>query len=734
MGKNERTQKQGKKKRVKLGMMNRYRWIMVALQVVALLIVCKLFMNTIVHADGWNELAKSGIRDSVVIYPERGNILAEDRSILSANIKVYSPEIDFNSQSFKADTLRKYIDSVVERVTEMDPTQKPKELKEEILTRLDSFEVIKKHNTRVSKIDKDKRGPADTFKRYGKWRRVKLLTNIYNEDRQYLLKCKFFNVTGGKYTLTKNPTILLRRPFGKLASQCIGATKEERVGNNKTVFRGETGLERALDTLLYGKNGWGSTVSSTKSLTTWEVEPAQRGYDVVTTINIHMQDIVETELEKMCQITKSEWATAVLMDVKTGEIKAISNLQRDSTKRGEVFYREGLNHALMGYDPGSVMKPISMMIALEDKIVGLNVSIPTGSSFSYAGGRPITDSHAYSSLTPKQIIAYSSNIGMSKIIIKGYGDDPRRYRKRLEDIGMFEPLNLGIYGERLPYIPQLGTKNKDRIDMSRVCYGYATRIPPIYTLSFYNAIANGGKFVRPRIVKELISDGQTDTVFDVSYVRERICSEEVAAQIRDFLKAVVWDPHGTGRALQNNFVSISGKTGTAYQLDNGGYNTSKKRYAFCGFFPSDAPQYSCIVVMQGGPFGAARSSGTVLMNIALKLYARGLLNQFSDYKDMQEHNGAKPIVTRMTDESKSALMSGLNVTSTTQLKPKSIPDNGVPSAIGMSLRDAVMTLEKAGLNVAATEGSGNYVYSQTPAAGAKYKKGDKITLKLRNSI
>ena len=715
-------------------MMNRYRWIMVALQVVALLIVCKLFMNTIVHADGWNELAKSGIRDSVVIYPERGNILAEDRSILSANIKVYSPEIDFNSESFKADTLRKYIDSVVERVTEMDPTQKPKELKEEILTRLDSFVVLKKHNTRVSKIDKDKRGPADTFKRYGKWRKVKLLTNIYNEDRQYLLKCKFFNVTGGKYTLTKNPTILRRRPFGKLASQCIGATKEERVGNNKTVFRGETGLERALDTLLYGKNGWGSTVSSTKSLTTWEVEPAQRGYDVVTTINIHMQDIVETELEKMCQITKSEWATAVLMDVKTGEIKAISNLQRDSTKRGEVFYREGLNHALMGYDPGSVMKPISMMIALEDKIVGLNASIPTGSSFSSAGGRPITDSHAYSSLTPKQIIAYSSNIGMSKIIIKGYGDDPRRYRKRLEDIGMFEPLNLGIYGERLPYIPQLGTKNKDRIDMSRVCYGYATRIPPIYTLSFYNAIANGGKFVRPRIVKELIRDGQTDTVFDVSYVRERICSEEVAAQIRDFLKAVVWDPHGTGRALQNNFVSISGKTGTAYQLDNGGYNTSKKRYAFCGFFPSDTPQYSCIVVMQGGPFGAARSSGTVLMNIALKLYARGLLNQFSDYKDMQEHNGAKPIVTRMTDESKSALMSELNVTSTTQLKPKSIPDNGVPSAIGMSLRDAVMTLEKAGLNVAATEGSGNYVYSQTPAAGAKYKKGDKITLKLRNSI
>ena len=238
------------------------------------------------------------------------------------------------------------------------------------------------------------------------------------------------------------------------------------------------------------------------------------------------QPIVETELEKMCQITKSEWATAVLMDVKTGEIKAISNLQRDSTKRGEVFYREGLNHALMGYDPGSVMKPISMMIALEDKIVGLNASIPTGSSFSYAGGRPITDSHAYSSLTPKQIIAYSSNIGMSKIIIKGYGDDPRRYRKRLEDIGMFEPLNLGIYGERLPYIPKLGTKNKDRIDMTRVCYGYATRIPPIYTLSFYNAIANGGKFVRPRIVKELISDGQTDTVFDVSHVRERICSEK----------------------------------------------------------------------------------------------------------------------------------------------------------------------------------------------------------------
>lgn len=711
-------------------MVSRYKWILAALGFFSLLIILKLGKTTLIDAKNWNELANSSIRDSVVTYPDRGSILADDGSILAANVILYSPQIDLKAGPFNADSLlsEAKLNELCDTVCKLNPAESKEKLKNRIINQVEQFKKIKAHNNRVEKIDKNKRTAEDTIINYGRLRKLPLVKDCFYPELKKILACKFFKNRGGRGTLDYNSKVVRKRPYGNMASQCIGATSKEMI-NYKSVFHGVTGLEKALDSLLFGQKGIGSTVQMTTRLRTWEKVKSIDGYDVKTTINVQLQDIVETELTKMCFETEAEWGTAIFMETNTGDIKAISNLQRDTTRNGQVYYREGLNRAVMGFEPGSVIKPISMLIALEDNIVYPNEYITTGARFPYAHGNPISDSHAYPGLTAKDIITASSNIGMAKIVIKGFEKNPADFIKRFEEIGMFDPMNLGIYGERIPYFPKLGNRNWDRIDMTRISFGYSTRIPPIYTLAFYNAIANGGKLIKPRLVKELLHDGLTDTIFETSYIRERICREEVAAALRDALKNVVWDQKGTGKALRNNFVSISGKTGTAYTLVKGKYDHTKKRLAFCGFFPSDDPKYSCIVLMNKANRGAARSSGMVILNVALKMYSRGMLGKGKDFRDEPENNPCRPTVYNMTAEELSNVKSSYNINGITKLQHQQ-NTSGVPSVIGMGLRNAVRTLENAGLNVTSFEGKG-YVYSQSLKPGTDYKKGDKITLSLK---
>ena len=410
------------------------------------------------------------------------------------------------------------------------------------------------------------------------------------------------------------------------------------------------------------------------------------------------------------------------------DIKAISNFDRAEK---DSIYFEGVNHAVLGYEPGSVVKPISMMIALEDKVVSPNEKIATGRSFPYRGGKPISDSHAYTSLTPAEIIAASSNIGMSKITIRGFEDNPGRFYSRMKQIGMLDPLNIGIAGETVPRIDSLGNKNWDCIDLTRTSYGYRTQIPPIYTLAMYNAMANGGKFVRPRLVKELWKNEMCDSVIPVSYVRDRVCSPENAKLMRDMLTAVVWSDKGTGKALRNNFVKIAGKTGTCYMIDGetGKYVYTRKRMAFCGFFPADNPKYSCMVLI-AHPInaGAARSSGMVLMNTALKMYARGMLDNISDYRKEEKPERTFATLYNINQDTRKELQATLK--DANEVIRHRRTDKGVPSVIGMGSRDAIRILEKAGLNVKKIEGEG-YVCAQSLQPGTDYKRGSNISLQLK---
>ncbi len=681
----------------------RYALIIVCILIFAGKIVWNLVDTTVVSADEWNAKAMTELSKVVTIAPERGNILAADGSILATNLRYYTVRMDFRSEKFMETKFRNAIDTISDSMAHYFPVRDASAWKRHLLAPLDK--------------EKSKRPRA-----------YKVIGNISYADYQRLRTFPFFKIRNTNRTgLVVESRLRRVNPYGDMARRSIGG-----VGATSTCdeVHGISGLEKALDTLLYGKPGVAKKIPLTKGIVNWTDIPARAGYNIKTTIDINMQDILENELNNLLSFVNADWGVAVLMEVATGDIKAISNLEK-SPLRDE--YIEGMNRAVLGYEPGSVVKTLSMLIALEDGIVtNPNEVLNTGAAWAYAGGRPITDSHGVGSLTVKEVIERSSNIGMAKIITRKYDSNPGGFYARLKQLGFLDPLHTGIAGESVPRIDSVPSDRGGRIALSRMSYGYATEIPPLYTLSIYNAIANGGKYVRPRLVKELIGE-DFDSVLPVTYVRERACSEKNASLLRDMLKQVVWGEHGTARRLRNDKVAIAGKTGTCYMIEGGSYNTSKKRLAFCGFFPAENPAYSCIVLTcnpKQNAFGAASTSGEVLKNVALKLYSRGMLNNSSDY--LADNNQPTPLTLYATSDTErhKKVRRHLGVEGASHsIQAPSQPSKGVPNVVGYGLRDAIAMLERAGYNV---EFSGDgYVASQSPAGGNAASRGTKITLSLK---
>lgn len=686
--------------------LGRYMFISLFIFLLAGAVLVKLFRTTVLDARLWNETAQRELRSTKEILPERGNILAADGSVLATTLQYFTVRIDYRAERFKVDSLRKYAGEIADSMCVAFPGRATaSQWKDSLLSQLD-------------KPFKDRK------------RSFRLIDNISDLDVRRLKKFPFFNMGApGKTGLVVENKYVRRRPYGEMARRSIGGvgqTKESRQ------IHGISGLECALDSFLYGVPGRSKKVMLTRRLVDLADKDASRGYDVVTTIDIGMQDIVENELNTILETCKADWGVAVLMEVATGDIKAISNLER--SKSGDS-YIEGMNRAVLGFEPGSVMKPISMMIALEKGLVNdINSVINTGFSYAYAGGRPITDSHGCGSMTVAEVIERSSNIGMTKVITGNnsiFHRDPAKFREALKEIGFFDRMNTGIAGERTPVIEA----KPSRIALSRMCYGYATLIPPLYTLAVYNAIANNGKFVRPRLYSELRHEVNGDTVINVSYIRDSICSPENAAKMREMLTRVVAGDHGTGRRLRNPYVTIAGKTGTCYMVDpkTHQYNTGTKRLAFCGFFPAENPKYSCIVLTcrpRENLMGAASTSGQVLKNIAVKMYSRGMLDNSSDFRSGCEGQVASPHVFNTSNKEAGKGLSTLAGLRISQGENAGKISRGVvPSVTGMGLREAVVRLEQAGFNVR-VHGSGGYVARQSKAAGEKMSPGKTVELTL----
>ncbi|MCM1519272.1 MAG: transpeptidase family protein [Lachnoclostridium sp.] len=681
----------------------RFALIVFFILLLSVMIVFKLVDTTVINADNWNNKANLELQRIDTIMPQRGNILAADGSVLATNLRFYTVRIDFRAEKFNTEKYRAAVDTIADSMAVFFPQKNREQWREHLLKPLEKPDSLRP-------------------------RAYRLISKITNTDVQRLRTLPFFKIRNANRNGLRTESYLKRyNPYGDMARRSIGGVGQTY---DCKEIHGISGLEKALDTLLYGVPGYGRMVNLTKKIKSRaDVDPIP-GCDIVTTIDIAMQDIVENELNNVLDTVQADWGVAILMDVATGDIKAISNLEQNPLGEG---YIEARNRAVMGFEPGSVVKTLSMMIALEDGIVtNLDEQLPTGSGWAYAGGRAITDAHHSMSVPVSEVLEQSSNIGMARIITRKYDSDPGGFYSRVKSLGFLDPMNTGIAGETTPRFDSIPNDRGGRIALSRMAYGYATEIPPIYTLALYNSIANNGVFVRPRIVKE-IRGAMRDSVMEIGYMGTgRSCSESTAATLRTMLTNVVWGDHGTGKFLRNDLVRIAGKTGTCYMIENGGYNTSKKRLAFCGFFPADNPKYSCMVLTcypKRKFVGAATTSGQVVKNIAMKLYSRGMLGNSTDFTAGVTSVSSPTFFAAPSGNPFAGVKDDLNMPAGRhKLRNPQGKTPGVPDVRGYGIRDAVVALERAGYEVKFS-GSG-YVASQSPAAGALHPRGTVVNLAL----
>lgn len=710
-------------------MRRRYVIISVILLGVAGLCVLFLLNTTVIHADEWNRKGMSTLNDTIPVAPLRGEILAADGSILATNLHYYNVRIDFKASKINELRYIESLDSLADTLARYYPRRSAQEWRDYL------YAPMKKA--------KEKRSRSYLVLKHIPFEEVQRLRNF-----PYFRRSRNANRTG----LITERVLLRRYPYGEMARLSIGRVGETR--SNPQV-RGISGLEQALDSMLYGEPGRAAKVLFTRGASYWTTQPARNGTTLTTTIDITMQDILEHELGRMLVDCKAEWGSAMVMEVATGDIKAISNLDRD-TVSGHGGYIEAMNHIVQAYEPGSVIKIISMLNALNKGWVNLNQAYPIGHSYAYAGGKPIRDTHSPAYLPVSRFIEYSSNIGMTKLIAPHYPDSALNdFREDLRALGFFDRFNTGMARERTPYYPTLDPKSGGRVSLSRMIFGYATQVPPLYTCAIYNAIANDGKFVRPRLVKAMRLPDGTDSVIPVSYVREQVCSPENARILREMMHGVVWGEGGTAKGLRNPIVEIAGKTGTAgIALERprdkdgkliltsipfkGGYREGKhNRVAFCGFFPYENPKYTAIVVISDpqGPYGPAATSGTVMRNFALKLFSRGMLDNSSELlADTEGQQGeTHPTLYGSTQPDRYNVLRdllSLNGKRVSVIRPPQIHNTPrtVPDVTGLGIREALVKLEAAGLRVNFS-GTG-YVTSMSPAGGTPVAPGSRINVTL----
>lgn len=703
----------------------RYGIVSVVLLLMAIGIVYKAADTTIIHAKEWNHKADSVLTRVFYVQPRRGDILAADGTVLATTLTKYTISMDYRSSAKHDSLFIASLPALSDSLAKYYPVRNQAEWRNYLAQPL------------AKKAKERKRAHV-------------VLKNATYADFNRILKFPFFREFKKRYShgLYVTPKETRMMPYGSMANRSIGRCSYRRVAKMENakrkadsidVLHGYSGLEAALDSQLFGRAGTANYQQLTHGMSKWVDQPAQDGYTLRTTIDINIQDIVETELQAMLQNTRADWGTCLLMEVGTGDIKAISNLERDKKHPGQ--YIEAMNYALQAFEPGSVMKPISMIVALEDKLAPIDRVYSIGRSYAYAGGSPINDTHSPGSLPVSRFIEYSSNIGMTKLIAPAFENNLNGFRERLRDLGFFDKFNTGMAGERTPYFPTLDPKAGGRVSLSRMSYGYSTMIPPLYTCAVYNAIANKGKFVRPRMVTEKISrDGHVE-VIPVTYVRDSICSQRNAKLLMEMLRSVVRGEGGTAKSLRNDIVDIVGKTGTcrialeAKRDSTGkiipgtgvGYMEGHYRLAFCGIFPYEKPKYTCMVLISNPApefRGAATTSGYVVKNVAMKLYAHGMLDHHSDFKN-QEPSASLPVVYACESYRFNAVHEALNMTRAKKLKsPTAVEPGKVPDVIGLGLRDALAAVEDAGYAIEA-HGSG-FAATQSPPAGTPAKRGQTV--------
>lgn len=507
------------------------------------------------------------------------------------------------------------------------------------------------------------------------------------------------------------------RPFNQLASRTVGFVNEDKYG---------AGLEYSFNEYLEGKNGkalfqriaggaWKPVFD------TEDIKPDD-GYDILTTLDVNIQDVAESALYRQLLAKNAAFGCVIVMEVETGQIRALINLQKNKNGQG---YSEQYNYAIGDQgltEPGSTFKLLSMMALLEEGKVNLMDSIETGEGRFRFYDRTMTDAKhgGYGKITVKEAFEKSSNIAISRLVDQQFGHNPTKFMSYVEKAGIDKPLNFQLKGEGVPYFKTPGEKNWYGTTLPWMSIGYETKLTPLHTLTLYNAVANNGRMVKPILVQAITKGNRIEKRFQTETIRKSIASTKTINQLKELLEGVV--ENGTARNVKNAEYKIAGKTGTAQKLIDGRY-TQKYYTSFVGYFPADKPKYSAIVVIDS-PVGFQAYGGDVsapvFKEIADKIYAQDLelnkgksnqtflaefnqdgfpLIQAGKVDELQLLCNRFGISNHVDGEAEEMWVKSNPINRAIHWKPNKVEAPIVPDVLGMTLRDALYVLENKGLRV-----------------------------------
>jgi cell division protein FtsI (penicillin-binding protein 3) len=702
--------------------------ILIRTYIVYLVIICfgvaiagKAIFTQQVQGKYWRSLADTAHNRAETIIAERGSIYAEDGSVLSTAIPEIDVYIDFGAEGLREKNgllFNEHIDSLTWYIANLFSNENG-----EVKTQA----TYKKEFTKA--FEKEER--YYLFKRkitFQQWEAMK----------------KFPLIKLGKNKSGFMADIRMKRlnPFQLFANRTIGIARD----SNKV------GLEKSYDTALAGVNGerlvryisGGGAIPIDGS----DME-AEDGSDIITTLDIAIQDIAEQALLKMMKSNECERGTCIVMEVKTGKIKAIANLGK--IKNQDSTYWEDYNYAISPTEPGSTFKLATMISVLEDGFVNINSPINLEGGKWNIGGETVYDSeyHGLHETTIQHAFEHSSNVGMAKLAYNNYSNQPNKFLQHLHKMHFDTLTGIDLPGEGRPTIHKPGGKYWSNTTLPWMGFGYSLTVSPLQTLSLYNAIANGGVMMKPYLVTAVKKDGQIVSEHLPTIVNSKVCSKQTLAQLYTCLEGVVLN--GTGKSLQTKAYRFGGKTGTALVADKGiTYANKVYQSSFAGFFPMENPQYSCIVVIRNkahaAKFYGASVAGPVFREVADKLFgmkvepviqkAASMKKDSSLFQFAANSNTAKQVLKYMnvkyvdsvanqpTKASIIATNSNYNLT----MKPIASPKNTMPLLRGMMLKDALQSCELLGLKIS-IKGSGR-VFQQSIEPGTIIKKGQIVQLVL----
>jgi len=645
----------------------RFYSLVVGLTLFAFVLIGKLiYIQFYIGEEGVN-VGSGTIIKNIVLEPSRGDIYSADGSILATSIPRY--ELHW--------------DAIVPSETVFNLNKKVLADSLELVMDRSSDEILKT----IEKV---------RFNKNRYWLVAKNLS--YSEYIRYKT-FPIFNKSSYRGGLIAEQQIVREHPLGKIAERTIGYEKKDKNGKFITV-----GLEGAFSQYLRGNsglrlkqkiaNGQWKPISDSN-----EKEPTE-GYDLHTTLDVNIQDVAHNALLTQLEQFEAEHGTVVVMEVETGAIKAIANLGR--TQEGKYF--EKLNYAVgESHEPGSTFKLMGMIAALEDKVIDADTPIETGNGkMTFFGKYKVTDSKrgGHGTISAARAFEVSSNVGLVKIVYDHYKSTPKQFVDRLYNMGLNKPLGLPITGEGLPKIPYPSDADWDGLDLPWMAYGYGISLTPLQTLTFYNAIANGGEMVKPRFINEISNFGNMPTkVFSKQILNPSICSSETLTKVQDMMFNVVDKKWGTAHRIKDPMISMAGKTGTC-QLD---YTTDKMEYiaSFVGYFPAKKPKYSCIVVIHR-PNKSKGYYGAIVAAPVFKKIAKKIYNDIP-IKVTIKHSDLKKLENNLKNDT-------------------------IPNVVGMSKGDAKLLLEAIGFKII-LKGEGN-VKRQSIDPGIKVGISQMIILEL----